>query len=574
MDLIKAEIERKKREIESSDVLAPSKKYFKRGDLAAKQTEEYWKKHKKHLLINKAKEADNDDSAASSSQSGQEEKHRLSRKEVIWRLRERAEPITLFGETEEEAFQRLKKLEMLEPEVDKGFKNDMQTAMDRMERTTDVKVKDDIISIEEILKSAESLGKGDTPLDCDVILNFLKLILKKWGDALNSRDVQDKMAFRGKLTSAMHTQTVSYIKPLFRSLKTRVSCSNWVDFVKSGCEKSWAEVQADSFSFECRGCARMKELEVELEELRLLVVAIVGREQGSCASSSGGGTVDDKVGKDTRGARESSPQPGRKLRGGKVTCHRETGRETGGKEKGVEETGGKTTGVKERGVAETGGKEKGVGETGGKTTGVKEKGVGETEGKTTGVKERGVGETRAKEWEVGETGGKGSGQNVMEGIERKSYSAAVIEGVRKRARVFVGDLIVRKTDRVLNKGDDVVVCLPGAKIEAITERDVDPGILVCLVDIVRFLLDRNYLKANDAYLEMAIGNAPWPIGVTMVGIHARTGREKIFARNVAHVLNDETQRKYIQALKRLMTQCQTFFPTDPSRSVEYEPTIK
>lgn len=49
---------------------------------------------------------------------------------------------------------------------------------------------------------------------------------------------------------------------------------------------------------------------------------------------------------------------------------------------------------------------------------------------------------------------------------------------------------------------------------------------------------------------MAIGNAPWPIGVTMVGIHARTGREKIFSRNVAHVMNDETQRKYIQGLKR------------------------
>ena len=66
----------------------------------------------------------------------------------------------------------------------------------------------------------------------------------------------------------------------------------------------------------------MKELEVELEELRLLVVAMVGREQGGCASSSGGGTVDDKVGKDTRDARESSPQPGRKLRRGKVTGHR------------------------------------------------------------------------------------------------------------------------------------------------------------------------------------------------------------------------------------------------------------
>ena len=264
-----------------------------------------------------------------------------------------------------------------------------------------------------------------------------------------------------------------------------------MDFVKSGCEKSWAEVQADSFSFECRGCTKMKELEVELEELRLLVVAMVGREQGGCASSSGGGTVDDKVGKDTRDARESSPQPGRKLRGGKVTGRRETGRKetgkkgtggktTGAKERGVGETGGKEKGVgetggKEKGVGETGGKEKGVGETGGKTTGVKEREVGETGGKTTGVKEREVGETRAKEWEVGETGaketgGKGSGQNVMEGIERKSYSAAVIEGVRKRARVFVGDSIVRKTDRVLNKGDDVVVCLPGAKIEAITQR--------------------------------------------------------------------------------------------------------
>lgn len=55
-----------------------------------------------------------------------------------------------------------------------------------------------------------------------------------------------------------------------------------------------------------------------------------------------------------------------------------------------------------------------------------------------------------------------------------------------------------------------------------------------------------FFQANDAYLQMAIGNAPWPIGVTMVGIHARTGREKIFSKHVAHVLNDETQRKYIQ----------------------------
>uniref|UniRef100_A0A6P7GWP7 Pre-mRNA-splicing factor 18 n=1 Tax=Diabrotica virgifera virgifera TaxID=50390 RepID=A0A6P7GWP7_DIAVI len=91
-----------------------------------------------------------------------------------------------------------------------------------------------------------------------------------------------------------------------------------------------------------------------------------------------------------------------------------------------------------------------------------------------------------------------------------------------------------------------------------------------LTEIVVHLLERNYLKASAAFLQMAIGNAPWPIGVTMVGIHARTGREKIFSKNVAHVMNDETQRKYIQGLKRLMTKCQEFYPTDPSRCVEYQ----
>ena len=130
-----------------------------------------------------------------------------------------------------------------------------------------------------------------------------------------------------------------------------------------------------------------------------------------------------------------------------------------------------------------------------KTNGSKERGVGETVEKEKIVKAMGVRETREKvsggkamgAQVSHETGGKGdmlmderetdnrlpsdkvAGENVMEGIHRKSYSEAVIEGVRKRARVFVGDSIVRKTDRVLNKGDDVVVCLPGAKIKAVTE---------------------------------------------------------------------------------------------------------
>lgn len=43
----------------------------------------------------------------------------LPRAEVIRKLRERGEPILLFGELEQDAFKRLRRLEILEPEVNK-----------------------------------------------------------------------------------------------------------------------------------------------------------------------------------------------------------------------------------------------------------------------------------------------------------------------------------------------------------------------------------------------------------------------------------------------------------------------
>ncbi|KAK2142867.1 hypothetical protein LSH36_903g00093 [Paralvinella palmiformis] len=320
---------------------APNRKYFKRGDLAAKQAEEYWKKHKRFKLDEESENADvRQPEGDLKSVSAGKEGAMLPRKEVIRRFRERNEPIRLFAETDYEAFQRLKNVEMLIPEINKGLKNDFKAAMDEVDqqylnelvqssgqsdeavaKAADVKTRDDGTTIEDIQKLAEGLGKGDKPLDQDVCLKFLKLVLNKWGEDLNKRNIEHKRSFQGKLASATHTQTVTYIKPLFKKLK---------------------------------------------------------------------------------------------------------------------------------------------------------------------------------------------------------------------------------------------------------RKELEPEILECLVDIIKRLLDRHYLKANDAYLEMAIGNAPWPIGVTMVGIHARTGREKISARNVAHVLNDETQRKYIQAIKRLMTQCQKFFPTVPSRCVDYD----
>lgn len=90
-----------------------------------------------------------------------------------------------------------------------------------------------------------------------------------------------------------------------------------------------------------------------------------------------------------------------------------------------------------------------------------------------------------------------------------------------------------------------------------------------LLVVVECCMKRDYLAAMDHYIKMAIGNAPWPIGVTMVGIHERSAREKIYTNSVAHIMNDETTRKYLQSIKRLMTFCQRRYPTMPSKAVEF-----
>lgn len=92
-------------------------------------------------------------------------------------------------------------------------------------------------------------------------------------------------------------------------------------------------------------------------------------------------------------------------------------------------------------------------------------------------------------------------------------------------------------------------------------------VVKCTEVIVARCIEREYVKASESYLKMAIGNAAWPMGVTMVGIHERAGREKIHTSNVAHCMNNEMSRKYIQGIKRIMTFCQHAYPTFPSKMV-------
>ncbi|KAK7151845.1 hypothetical protein R3I94_008255 [Phoxinus phoxinus] len=349
MDILKAEIARKRKLIVDKDLIDDSKKYFKRADLARKEEEEYYRRcgykvsnEQPVRQLDKTEDVEPPSTSANPALELEltEEKlpMTLSRQEAVRRLRERGEPVRLFGESDYDAFQRLRKIEILAPEVNKGLRNDLKAAMDKIDQQYlneivggaegsilldtqhDLKVHEENTTIEELEDLGASLGTGNDVRDMDVINKVLRFLLGVWAKDLNSREDHVKRSVQGKLASATQKQTESYLEPLFRKLRKKN--------------------------------------------------------------------------------------------------------------------------------------------------------------------------------------------------------------------------------------------LPGDIKESIT-------------DIIKFMLEREYVKANDAYLQMAIGNAPWPIGVTMVGIHARTGREKIFSKHVAHVLNDETQRKYIQGLKRLMTICQKHFTTDPSKCVEY-----
>uniref|UniRef100_A0A671NBT0 Pre-mRNA-splicing factor 18 n=1 Tax=Sinocyclocheilus anshuiensis TaxID=1608454 RepID=A0A671NBT0_9TELE len=316
MDILKAEIARKRKHIEEKELVDDSKKYFKRADLARKEEEEYYRRcgYKLDKTEEEAPPSTSSNPVLELELTEEKLPMTLSRQEVIRRLRERGEPIRLFGESDYDAFQRLRKIEILAPEVNKGLRNDLKAAMDKIDQQY----------LNEIVGGAEG-AELDTQHDLKVheentTIEELEFLLGVWAKDLNSREDHVKRSVQGKLASATQKQTESYLEPLFRKL-------------------------------------RKKNLPADIKE--------------------------------------------------------------------------------------------------------------------------------------------------------------------------------------------------------------------SITDIIKFMLEREYVKANDAYLQMAIGNAPWPIGVTMVGIHARTGREKIFSKHVAHVLNDETQRKYIQGLKRLMTICQKHFPTDPSKCVEY-----
>ncbi|XP_052585368.1 pre-mRNA-splicing factor 18 isoform X3 [Peromyscus californicus insignis] len=251
MDILKSEILRKRQLVEDRNLLVENKKYFKRSELAKKEEEAYFERCGYKPINEKPSgeiQPKEDDQKPLTSSNPvlelelAEEKlpMTLSRQEVIRRLRERGEPIRLFGETDYDAFQRLRKIEILTPEVNKGLRNDLKAALDKIDQQylneivggqepgeedtqNDLKVHEENTTIEELEALGESLGKGDDHKDMDIITKFLKFLLGVWAKELNAREDYVKRSVQGKLNSATQKQTESYLRPLFRKLRKRAN---------------------------------------------------------------------------------------------------------------------------------------------------------------------------------------------------------------------------------------------------------------------------------------------------------------------------------------------------------------
>lgn len=108
------------------NVLLPEKKCFRRGDLEAKHEEAYWSNYYSKASNNTANVSSAIDEQSEKSSTFNEKMQLPPRADVVKKLRERNQPIRLFGESDLDSCRRLRILETTEPEL-KGQRNDFKT---------------------------------------------------------------------------------------------------------------------------------------------------------------------------------------------------------------------------------------------------------------------------------------------------------------------------------------------------------------------------------------------------------------------------------------------------------------
>ena len=76
-------------------------------------------------------------------------------------------------------------------------------------------------------------------------------------------------------------------------------------------------------------------------------------------------------------------------------------------------------------------------------------------------------------------------------------------------------------------------------IKHLNNQHIEIDILNALYIIACYCMHKDYSKAMEKYIELSIGTAPWPMGVTMAGIHEHSTTPKTPPSHIAHILNDD-----------------------------------
>ena len=301
------------------------------------------------------------------------------------------------------------------------------------------------------------------------------------------------------------------------------NCASWVHLETSGCEKKWADTRAEGFVFTCKGCTEVAVLVKEVSGLKQMMEYMKETVAGLLLEDKGAETG-------SRVTTTGVSQDREETAGNSRTEETDTGIEDKGEGRTEDRTeicAGMMTGVSQDREDTDGNR---IAED--TDTGIEDE--GRTEGRMeicagtrlmathayTKNQESPIGkEIDLQQWDTlifkrehaenenwslvqdrtGQVGYVPAGFLVVildttteeqesdttkkgqensteenrigqEGERRKSYSAAVIDGIKRNTTIYVGDSIIRKTDTRLSKGEDVVVCLPGARIEHVTER--------------------------------------------------------------------------------------------------------
>jgi pre-mRNA-splicing factor 18 len=240
MDLLAAEISRKRKEIATNEASSPNKKYIRQKDVAAKREKQYLEEQERLKAERQAKEEakleevrKREDAARAREEKLRREKRDkvtseqraekvLTNDEVIQRLRELGEPITFFGETLEMRKSRLDDLEeKLALERKRAARLAKQGDNPELENLENLKH-----DAEELKISLDDIKNNPKKL-YDQMYCYFKVICQEWTKTMDERDPEVKDSREGIEALKIHQQCIEDFRPLLKSLKRKV-CNSFL----------------------------------------------------------------------------------------------------------------------------------------------------------------------------------------------------------------------------------------------------------------------------------------------------------------------------------------------------------